>query len=132
MAAEPATRARHEPRKAIMQEPRRTRDEPPSRDRQQQRDPATMTQHAAEPGQLTGRDHTFDERLCDVDAEQAAAWTVRSRRAAVVMALGAVAVHELRFLLAYDGDGSRLVNHDGHPYGICEEQRMVRTGRECQ
>lgn len=32
------------------------------------------------------------------------------------LALAAVLLHELRYLIAYDGDGSRMLAHDGHPY----------------
>lgn len=42
--------------------------------------------------------------------------SVVGSRAAVVMGVGAVAVHELRYFVAYDGDAARLVSHEGHPY----------------
>lgn len=42
--------------------------------------------------------------------------TIRRRRTPAALALAAVLLHELRFLIAYDGDGSRMLAHDGHPY----------------
>ncbi|MDO8187790.1 hypothetical protein Q5424_25895 [Conexibacter sp. JD483] len=40
----------------------------------------------------------------------------RRPRLAPSMALAAVLLHELRHLIAYDGDGTRMLAHDGHPW----------------
>jgi len=40
----------------------------------------------------------------------------RTLRALALLAPGALAVHELRYLVAYGGDAQRTLDHEGHHY----------------